>query len=111
MKFWDPEDHVFRLNTTELCSTIKEFSAILGHDPRRKSVVVSYDPRHKESLSDALGLPTSITNSMIEGHMVNLHAIISRLINKCKKTSVWLYSWWENFCFVLEDAALWMPEP
>ena len=82
MKFWDPEDHVFRLNTTELCSTIKEFSAILGHDPRRKSVVVSYDPRHKESLSDALDLPTSITDSMIEGHMVNLHAIISRLIDK-----------------------------
>ena len=82
MKFWDPEDHVFRFNTTELCSTIKEFSAILGHDPRRKSVVVSYDPRHKESLSDALDLLTSITDSMIEGHMVNLRAIISRLIDK-----------------------------
>ena len=82
MKFWDPEDHVFRFNTTELCSTIKEFSAILGHDPRRKSVVVSYDPRHKESLSDALDLPASITDSMIEGHMVNLHTIISQLIDK-----------------------------
>ena len=82
MKFWDPEDHVFRLNTTELCSTIKEFSAILGHDPRRKSVVVSYDPRHKESLSDALDLLTSIIDSMIEGHMVNLRVIISRLIDK-----------------------------
>ena len=29
-----------------------------------------------------LGLPTSITSSMIEGHMVNLCAILSRLINK-----------------------------
>ena len=41
----------------------------------KKSVAVSCDPRHKESLSDALGLPTSITDSMIEGHMVNLHAV------------------------------------
>ena len=43
---------------------------------------VSYDPKHKESLSGALDLPTSIIDSMIEGHMVNLHAIISRLIDK-----------------------------
>ena len=35
-----------------------------------------------ESLFDALGLPATITNSMIKGHMVNLHAIISRLIDK-----------------------------
>ena len=41
----------------------------------KKSVAISCDPRHKESLSDALGLPTSITDSMIEGHMVNLHAV------------------------------------
>ena len=75
MKFWDPEDHVFRFNTVELCSTIEEFSAILGYDPSKKSVAISCDPRHKESLFDALGLPTSITDSMIEGHMVNLHAI------------------------------------
>ena len=82
MKFWDPKDHVFRFNIAELCPIIKEFSAILVYDPSKKSVAVSCDPRHKESLSDALGLPTSITDSMIEGHMVNLHAIISRLIDK-----------------------------
>lgn len=45
-------------------------------------MVVSCDPKHRESLSDAFGLPTSITSSMVEGHMVNLHAIVSRLINK-----------------------------
>ena len=33
-------------------------------------------------MSNALGLPTSITNSMIEGYMVNLCAIISWLIDK-----------------------------
>ena len=44
--------------------------------------MVSCDPKHKESLSDALDLPTSIIDIMIEGHMVNLHAIISRLIDK-----------------------------
>ena len=77
VKFWDLEDHVFRFNTVELCLTIEEFSALLGYDPSKKSIAVSCDPRHKESLSDALGIPTSITDSMIEGHMVNLHAIIS----------------------------------
>ena len=77
MKFWDPEDHVFRFNTAELCLSIEEFSAILGYDPIKKSVAISCDPKHKESLSDSLSLPTSITNSMIEGHMVNLRAIIS----------------------------------
>ena len=82
VKFWDPEDDVFWFNTVELCPTIKEFSAILGYDPSKKSVVVSCDPRHKEYLSDALGLPTSITDSMMEGHMVNLCGIISWLIDK-----------------------------
>ena len=74
---------MFRFNTVELCPTIEEFSATLGYDPNKKSVAVSCDPRHKESLSNALGLPASITNSMIEVHMVNLHAIISWLIDKC----------------------------
>ena len=82
VKFWDPEDHVFWFNTTKLYPTIEEFSAILGYDPGKKSIAVSCDPKHKESLFDAFGLPTSITDSMIEGHMVNLHAIISRLIDK-----------------------------
>ena len=77
VKFWDPKDHVFLFNTVELCLTIEEFFAISGYDLGKKSVVVSCDPRHKESLSDALGLPTSIIDSMIEGHMVNLHVIIS----------------------------------
>ena len=39
-------------------------------------------PKHKESLFDALGLTTSITDSMIKGHMMNLRAIISWLIDK-----------------------------
>ena len=74
---------MFWFKTAKLCPKIEEFSAILGYDPSKKSVAVSCDPRHKESLSDALGLPTSITSSMVEGHIVNLHAIVSRLINKC----------------------------
>ena len=82
MKFWDPEDHVFRFYTAKLCPAIEEFSAILGYDPSRKFVAVSCDPRHKESLSDTLSLPTSIIDSMTEGYMVNLRAIISRLIDK-----------------------------
>ena len=82
VKYWDPEDRVFRFKIAELCPTIEEFLAILGYDPSKKFVAVSCDPTHREILSDALGLPTSITSSMIEGHMVNLHAILSRLINK-----------------------------
>ncbi|KAK9984277.1 hypothetical protein SO802_033802 [Lithocarpus litseifolius] len=62
--------------------TIEESFAILGYDPGRKSVAVSCDPRHRESLSDALGLTTSITSSMIEGHIVTLRAIVSRFIDK-----------------------------
>ena len=83
VKFWDLEDHVFRIKIAELCPTIEEFSAILGYDLSKKSVIVSCDPRHRELLFDALGLPTSITSSMIKGHMVSLRAILSRLINKC----------------------------
>ena len=74
---------MFWFKTAKLCPTIEEFSAILGYDPSKKFVAVSCDPRHRESLSDALGLPTSITSSMVEGHMVNLCVILSRLINKC----------------------------
>ena len=68
---------MFWLNTAELYLKIEEFSAILGYDPSKKYVVVSCDPRHKESLSDALGLPISIIDSMIEGHMMNFRTIIS----------------------------------
>jgi len=71
-----------RFKTTELCPTIEEFLAILGYDPGKKFVVVSCDPRHREILFGALRLPTSITSSMIEGHMVNLHAVVLRFINK-----------------------------
>ena len=73
---------MFQFEIAELCPTIEEFSAILGYDPSKKSVAVSCDPRHREILSDALGLPTSITSSMIEGNMVSLCAILSSLINK-----------------------------
>ena len=83
MKFWETEGHVFCFNTVELCLTIEEFSTILGYDPSKKSIAISCDPRHKESLSVALGLLTSIIDSMIEGHMVNLCTIISQLIDKC----------------------------
>ena len=73
---------MFQFKTAELCLTIEKFSAILGYDLGKKFVAISCDPRYKESLSDALSLPTSITDSMIEGHMVNLRAIISQLIDK-----------------------------
>ena len=82
VKLWDTKDHVFQFKTTKLCPTIEEFLDILGYDPGKKSVAVSCDPRHREILSSALGLPTSITSSMIEGHMVNLRAVVSRLINE-----------------------------
>ena len=82
MKFWDPEYHTFQFKTIDLCPTIEDFSSILGYDPSKRSVAVSCDPRHRESSFDALGLPTYITSSMVEGHIVNLHAIVSRLINK-----------------------------
>ena len=52
----------------------------MGYDPNKKSVAVSSDSRHRETLSNALGLPTSIFNSLTKGHMVN--AVLSRLINK-----------------------------
>ena len=73
---------MFQFKTTKLCPTMEKFSAILGYDRSRKSIAVSCEPRHKESLSNVIDLPTSITDSMIEGQMVNLRAIISRLIDK-----------------------------
>ena len=61
---------------------IEEFLAILAYDSVKKSVVVSCHPKHRDILPGALRLPTSITNCMIEGHIGNLHAVVSRLINK-----------------------------
>ena len=82
VKFQDAEGHVFLFNTAELCPTIEEFSTILGYELGKKSVVLSYDPKHREILSNALGLSTSVTSSMIEVHMVNLHVVVMRLIDK-----------------------------
>ena len=39
-------------------------------------------PSTEEILFDALGPSVSITGSMIEGHMVNLHTIITTLIHR-----------------------------
>ena len=83
VKFWNPKDHMFRFKTAELCPTVEEFSAILGYDLSKKAVAVSCDPTHRESSFDVLGLPISITSSMVEGHMVNLRAIVSKLIYRC----------------------------
>ena len=83
MKFWDTKVHVFQFKTAELCPTIEGFSTILGYKHGKKSVAISCYPKHREILSDVLGLPTSITSNMIEGHMVNLRAVVMRLINKC----------------------------
>ncbi|KAK9998200.1 hypothetical protein SO802_017803 [Lithocarpus litseifolius] len=69
-------------DTTELCSTIEEFFAILGYEPRKKSVAVSCDPKYREILSDALGLSTLVSSSMIEGYIVNLQAVVTRPIDK-----------------------------
>ena len=69
VKFWNTEDHVFRFKTAELCPTIEVFSAILGYDLGKKFVAVSCDPKHREILSDALGLSISITSSIIEHHI------------------------------------------
>ena len=82
VKFKHIEDHVLQFRTTELCPVIEGFSAILGYDLGKKFVTISCDLKHREILSDASGLPTSITSSMILGHMVNLHAVVSRIINK-----------------------------
>ena len=73
---------MFQFKIVELYPTIEEISTIPGYDPSKKSVAISCDSRHRESLFDDLGLPTSITSSMVEGHLLNLHAIFSRLINK-----------------------------
>ena len=109
---------MFQFNTAKLCPTIEEFFAILSYDPSKKSIAVSCDPKHKESLSDAFGLPTSFIDSMIKGHMVNLRAIISWLIEKRtngvtnnmqKKFGLALCFVGELF-FAFEDAALWMLE-
>ena len=99
VKFRDLEDHVFRFKTAELYPTIEEFSAILGYDPNKKFVAVSCDPKHRESLSDALSLPTSITSSMVEGHIVNLRVVVSRLINK--RTYGVTDNMQKNFCLAL----------
>jgi len=55
----------------------------LGYEPSKKCVAVYCDPKHREILSDALGLSTSIISSIIEGYVVNLRAFVTRLINKC----------------------------
>ena len=57
---------MFQFKTAELCPTIEEFSTILGYDPSKKSVAVSCDPRHRESLFDVLSLPISITSCMVK---------------------------------------------
>ena len=114
VKFWDPEDHVFRFNTTELCSTIEEFSAILGYDPSKKYVAVSCEPgiRNLCLILSVFLLPLLIVwlrviwwifVALSLGWLTNAPM---EWLTTCRKTSVWLYALWENFCFALEDTTL-----
>ena len=86
MRLWNSRILKITCSSLKLLNSVpqlKKFFAILGYDPSKISVAISCDPKHRESLSNTLSLPTSITSSMVEGHMVNLCAIVSRLINKC----------------------------
>ena len=70
-------------------------------------------------MSDALGLPTSITISMIEGNVVSLRAILSSLINKrtygvidnMHKFFCLALFFVGKFCFALKGMVLRMLEP
>ena len=44
VKFWDPENHVFRFKTAKFCLTIEEFSTILVYDPSKKFVAFPVIP-------------------------------------------------------------------
>lgn len=46
----------FRFGTAELYPDIQEFSAILGYEFGKRSVVVSCNPKYREILFDALSL-------------------------------------------------------
>ena len=76
------EDHIFQFSTSKLCPTIGEFSTIMDYEFGKKYIAVSCDPKHRGILFDALGLSTSVTSSMIEGHMVNLHVVVTRIIDR-----------------------------
>ena len=50
LKFWVPEDHVFRFKIDEICPTIEDFSAILGVDSSLPAVIPTLQNSYTSSM-------------------------------------------------------------
>ena len=72
LKFWDPEDHVFRFNMDEICPTIEDFSAILGIDSNLPTVIPTLQNSYTSSIVKLFNLPIPIILRMLFGEGINL---------------------------------------
>ena len=119
MKFWETKNHVFRFKTTEIFPTIEEFSTILGYDPSKKSVAISYDPSIGNlCLMFLVFLLPSLVVWLKHIWWLFVQLFLGWLTNApmewpiiCQNFLAWPYALWENFCFALEGMVLWMLKP
>ena len=76
IRFWDPEDHVFRFNLDELCPTTEEFSYLLDQDMTCPLAAFQDMRSPRVLLAGYLGLPESHCWSMIVGGLLHLEHIV-----------------------------------
>lgn len=53
---WDPKFHVFRFKREELCPTLEEFAAIMGHSDRKGLVIPNPSFNRNNLLKNLLGI-------------------------------------------------------
>ena len=66
LRFWDPEDHVFRFGLDEICSTIEDFSAILDINKNLSIIMPVLRHSYSQPLCGMLGLPLQTISRMFD---------------------------------------------
>ena len=76
VKFWYPEDHVFRFVLDEVCPTYEEFSAMLGVNPSVAAALPEFSRSPRDLLIGLLHISPSAARSLVTGGMISLSAVL-----------------------------------
>ncbi|KAI8568359.1 hypothetical protein RHMOL_Rhmol02G0192000 [Rhododendron molle] len=77
-RFWDPEVHVFRFGSQELCPTVEEFHAYLGSHDSTEPIVPMLRESMKNIVKAKLGVSGNVAEFLTRGNAINIVQLYER---------------------------------
>ena len=77
-RFWDPEVHVFRFGSQELCPTVEEFHAYLGSHDSAEPIIPMIRESMKNILKARLGVSGNAAEFLTRGNVINIVQLYER---------------------------------